>query len=341
MAQVETGRIEGIDSARRATQLAIELEHATIPAYLTALYSVQPGRSAAVVELIHSIVVEEMFHMALACNLLNAIGGTPSIDAPDFVPKYPSALPLQIGSSPDSTFVMHLAPISRQVVKDVFMHVEEPEHDLDKTSNPDTPAPQYETIGGFYESLRNDLVRLGEGVFTGDPARQLRHGFRSNRLIAITDVKSASHAIDVILSQGEGSRTSPIDTDGRPAHFYRLAEIWHGRKLVKDPAAPDGHAYAGAAVTLDESAVWPMIEDPSLDKYAHDPDVLQAAKQVNTTYSKLLRQLHGTFNGAPDKSVPANHQTFALKVRLGQLMAMPVSGTDRTAGPTFDHVPDA
>ena len=38
-------------------------------------------------ELIESVVMEEMLHMVLAANVLNAIGGTPSIGRPGFVPR--------------------------------------------------------------------------------------------------------------------------------------------------------------------------------------------------------------------------------------------------------------
>ena len=60
-----------------ALQYAIELEHATIPPYLTALYSLKRGTNRAIAGLIRGIVIQEMTHMALAANMLNAIGGGP------------------------------------------------------------------------------------------------------------------------------------------------------------------------------------------------------------------------------------------------------------------------
>ena len=39
-----------------------------------------------------------MLHMTIACNLLNALGRAPLIDAADFVPCYPGPLPLGIGT---------------------------------------------------------------------------------------------------------------------------------------------------------------------------------------------------------------------------------------------------
>src|SRR5271165_5907678 len=84
------GTLPGV---RRALQRAIELEHATLPTYLYALYSLDPAKNEQIRTLMLSIIMEEMLHMALACNILNAVGGTPEIDYPRFIPKYPGPLP--------------------------------------------------------------------------------------------------------------------------------------------------------------------------------------------------------------------------------------------------------
>ena len=68
-------------AVQAALQQAVELEHATIPLYLYALYSLVPGKNDAIAAIIQSVVVEEMLHMTLACNVLNAIGGAPDIGA--------------------------------------------------------------------------------------------------------------------------------------------------------------------------------------------------------------------------------------------------------------------
>ena len=83
---------QGLDdpvALRDALQTAIRLEHATIPTYLYALYSLTPGTNGEIATLLRSVVVEEMTHMGLACNMLNAIGGAPVIDGPGFLPDLP------------------------------------------------------------------------------------------------------------------------------------------------------------------------------------------------------------------------------------------------------------
>jgi len=76
---------------------AIELEHATIPAYLASYYSIVPKANLEASAIVRSVVIQEMLHMCIAANLLNALGGLPSIDPPQFIPSYPGPLPMSIG----------------------------------------------------------------------------------------------------------------------------------------------------------------------------------------------------------------------------------------------------
>jgi len=78
---------------RTYLQGALEIEHLTIPPYLTAMYTVQAGTNKAAYYTIRSIVLEEMLHMTLVANLLNAVGGRPRVAHPDFVRSYPAKLP--------------------------------------------------------------------------------------------------------------------------------------------------------------------------------------------------------------------------------------------------------
>lgn len=81
---------------RELLQSALALEHATIPPYLTMLYTLPSQTQWQVVEIIRSVVVEEMLHFSLVANVLNAIGGEPQIASPGFMPDYPAALPYGI-----------------------------------------------------------------------------------------------------------------------------------------------------------------------------------------------------------------------------------------------------
>src|SRR3954462_1059114 len=81
-----------VEWLKRSLQSAIELELATIPPYLCAMWSiVDPGDEVR--NDIRMIVLDEMLHTGLACNMLTTLGGTPAINVPSAVPKYPGPLP--------------------------------------------------------------------------------------------------------------------------------------------------------------------------------------------------------------------------------------------------------
>lgn len=107
----------------RMLQIALQLEHATIPAYLTALFSIKQNRNLEVAETVRGIVLQEMLHMALVGNIINAVGGKPQIDRPGFVPQYPSHLPG--GVIPE--LVVSLRKCSTSHIRDVFMAIEQPD----------------------------------------------------------------------------------------------------------------------------------------------------------------------------------------------------------------------
>ncbi|NEO96090.1 MAG: hypothetical protein F6K56_40470, partial [Moorea sp. SIO3G5] len=100
MLKIPVGIIQQIHQAKEAQDLythlqaALELEHSTIPPYLTALYSIQPNSNQTIAEIIFSVVREEMLHMVIVANVLNAIGGSPQVNKPEFIPTYPGNLPM-------------------------------------------------------------------------------------------------------------------------------------------------------------------------------------------------------------------------------------------------------
>lgn len=322
---------------KRALQTAIELEHSTIPPYLYALYSIKTGANLEAATLIRSVVLQEMLHMSLDCNVLNAIGGHPKIDDPKFIPTYPGPLPGTV----ESGLTVPLAPLSKQLLKDVFMVIEEPEDTVDgeKPSDPGTI-----TIGDFYQKIKEEIVALGKegNIFTGNPLKQVVTGFQELQHLHVTDEKSALAAIDLIVAQGEGSRSSPDDPEHGLAHYYKYAEIYHGRTLIRNPAPhPPPHLrwiYAGHPIQFDPYGVQPVIVNPQKNTYAPGSRLASLNDAFNMAYSNLLRGLHQVFNGQPDYLGPALLTMQGLKDQAQVMMSIEtVPG--QTAGPTFNYVP--
>ncbi len=115
--------INTLDDLHDYLDHAMRIEHATIPPYLLALYSIQPGTNLDATQVLRVIVVEEMLHLTLAANLLNAVGGKPNLTVPGFVPKYPAYLP-----DGEDDFQVHLQAFSEETV-DTFLKIEAPAND--------------------------------------------------------------------------------------------------------------------------------------------------------------------------------------------------------------------
>lgn len=328
-----------LEGLHRALQLAIELEHSTIPPYLYALYSLDPARNASIYTLILSIVQEEMLHMSLACNTLNAIGGRPVIDRPKFIPRYPGPLP----GSVQSGLIVGLSAFTKCVVKDTFMVIEEPEDPLNfpvRETILAAAAPSY-TIGQFYDRIKKEIVEISKrrNIFTGDRRKQLTAGFTD--LIAVTDVESAVQAINLIVEQGEGTTTSPLDPQDAPAHYYRFAEIYYGKTLIRNlnprPGEP-AFVYGGDPIPFDPEGVTPLVTNPKASDYRAGSQAADTNNNFNFTYTSMLKSLHQVFNGQPDRIAPAVQLMESMKLQVRYLTTIEVS-KGLYAGPSFQYRP--
>ena len=331
------------DALHTALQTAIELEHATIPVYLYALYSIEPGRNALVASMLRSVVLEEMTHMGLAANLLNAVGGSPVIARPGFIPAYPGSLPGTVGGDLEA----RLDRLSLDLVEHVFMKIEEPEDPLAfRTESAAAVDPL--TIGEFYAAVADQLTAAGPAAFVGDPARQVTHELGPEGLIAITDLDSALQAIHTIVVEGEGTSQSPLDREGELAHYYRFAEIKHRHRLVPRPdpppdAPPDQlFTYTGNPVEIEAAGVRPLRRDPRLHPYPAGSAADLANQTFNYTYTALLKALHAAFNGRPDRFLPSvglMESAKQIALEMGRLPADPAQPNGDRAGPSFAWQP--
>ena len=230
--------IETREDLQQHLQWAIELEHSTLPPYLTALYSIKDGTNREAIEIIHSVFIEEMLHLTLAANILNAVGGAPNLDYPGIMPSYPTFL-----AHSNEAFQVGLAKFSPEALE-TFLQIERPgEHDgLPEDDN-------FETIGQFYEAIEEALKRmaaeLGEAeLFNGDPARQVTDALYyggSGRIVAVTDLASALKALEEIVEQGEGLQHQEIwDGDRDMFHPEReeVAHYFRFNELLRRPPLP-------------------------------------------------------------------------------------------------------
>jgi Ferritin-like len=325
------------DGLLTALQQAIQLEHATIPAYLYALYSLKPDSNTVIRELLFSVVTDEMLHMSLVCNILNALGGSPTFDDPKFIPQYPGSLPGAV----EAELIVSLEGFSLDLVKNVFMVIEEPETPLQFRFATLAAAPPL-TIGQFYSAIKQQIKERGSSIFVGDPSRQVTYPRWPAELIKVTDVDSATRAIEVIVEQGEGTSTSPLDVEGDFAHYYRFAEIYHGKRLIPNPnpGAPNDqkYIYGGDPIPFDPNGVLSAIKNPTASTYPAGSQARYACDTFNYTYTSLLKTLQMTFNGSPDRLGNAIGLMESLKEQAMSLVNIDL-GNGKKAGPSFAYQP--
>jgi hypothetical protein len=331
MIRLSRSMIRGLDgpapdpqAVRDALQNAVKLEHATIPVYLYGLYSLAAGKNVEIGRILQSVVVEEMLHMTLASNVLNAIGGSPQIDLPDFIPKYPGPLPGGV----QGDLTVALAPFSMAQL-DTYLSIEEPEDPLHFPAA--RVAADMVTIGQFYTMISKAIGALGNGAFVNPPRNQIGPDLLDEAIV-VTNVATAQQAIATIIEQGEGTHTSPEEVVGSDyAHYYRFMQIKNGHFLVMTPGVPPGYAYKGAPLPFDTSGVYnvPPSTAPSL-----------AADNFNYTYTSLLRALHDMFNGQNNQDQFDRVLGLMLSLK-GQAKAMLSGLPDPSVqiGPSFVYQP--
>lgn len=328
MIRVQPSWVQGVRTAKserdlhRYLQVAMKLEHATIPLYLNAYFSLQPGTNDEVGRVIRSVVIEEMLHLTIAANVLNAVGGCPVLDSPTFVPSFPGPLPMGI----DDDLLLHLRPMSIAQC-DMFMDIEEPEDPIvfrARAAAAATEGVGFETIGTFYEAVINKIQEFGDAAFSSPSDQQVTGSwFPHTELFPVTDVASAVAALQLIVQQGEGTRSSPLDAEGDIAHYYRFSEIKHGKRLIPDQSAPHGYSYSGAPLPLDPASVWPFATDPQPSRYPEGTAARRMVDQFNRSYTRLLKALHQTFNGQPDQLGAAIGLMYELRLEALRLANEP------------------
>ena len=332
------GRIKDIKSLRAHLQTAIEIEHATIPAYLTALYTIDVATNSFAYQAIQGVVMEEMLHMIQSANILNAIGGHPDIDKMDFIPNYPTSLPHS-----NKSFTISLQKFSKDTL-DVFLHIEMP------AAHGALPeGDHYTTIGQFYNAIKHALRHLNQvtpgGIFTGESARQVtsQHYYGSGgKLIPVFSLTDALLGINEIMGQGEGIDGSIFDPDHtlfgdeiEYAHYFKFNEVrCEQRYLITDSVQCPP---SGEKVEVNWQAALNMQANPKMSDYPIDSPIYNKTYQFNRTYMTLLTGIHDACNGQPEllmKSIPL---MYDLKYKALDLMNTPI-GNGQMAGPSFEYV---
>jgi hypothetical protein len=154
-------------------QHALNLEFWTIPLYLTALYSIKglKGLKHAdfpdAAKLIFSVVIQEMLHMELVCNLINALGFSPKFELPNYDERkgIPYIHPPK-EYLPEELHDYHVRPLGlNEESLRLFCVIELPHPQKEITWEKEK---SYDSIAELYEALRIGISTLWNEYYVGD-----------------------------------------------------------------------------------------------------------------------------------------------------------------------------
>jgi hypothetical protein len=331
--------IRDVHDLRDHLQTALQIEHTTIPPYLCALWSIEPGTNEAAAEAIRDVVMEEMLHMTLVANVLNAIGGTPSLYRPDFLPaSWPAFLPHS-----DQAFEVGLGPLSPAALE-TFLRIEQPE-----AAHAPPEDDRYQTLAQFYDAVLLALERLaGErDIFTGDPARQVTPSLYyggGGEVIVVHDLESALQALTEVVDEGEGVKHTIYESDDEHfdeprelAHYFRFNELAEGRRYRPSDTPASGPT--GERVFVDYTRVRPMHPNPRAEDHPPGSELRELTDACSRTSTVLLGQLEAAFTGAPQTLIEAVVTMKRLQQQAVGLQQVPWGDGVHTAGPAFQWRP--
>ena len=318
-------------------QRALELELFTLPPYLTALYSIHENTNEAGRDAIQSVAMEEMLHIILVANIMNAIGAKPTLFTNVERYFYPSKIPhIDTGHKE-----VQLCGFSKEALKH-FMDIEKPDYDPHTASH----SNQLDTIGEFYETIMKGLIRLcpdkaaENKLFSGDRSLQIPpdHYYygAGGKTISVTNLTTAIEALEEIAEQGEGRKdVSNVSGNkakfGQPkerAHYYRFREIFYAREYIQDTNIED--IPKGPRIDVNFDFVYPMQISPTATNVPAD-----ARAGFDVCYGSLLKNLEKGLNGNHAALDVAISDMHALRHHVVNLMHIPKKNSNKTLGPPF------
>lgn len=320
-----------VEDVQKLVQGAIDLEFSTLPPYLYAKFSIPDGENLAAAQRMNAIVGQEMIHMCLACNIMNAIGGSPAINPP----TYPGPLPGDVGGD----LIVHLYTFSEAAMQQ-GMEIETP---VDPIIFPQLEALEEAsgpvTIGEYYNNLDKALSNLPPSAWTPNRNQISDDQYFQGQIFPINGYPDAHQAIQDIVSEGEGSPTagSPLDFQNELAHYYRFEEMYKNQVLVKD-TNPLGYAWGGP-LGIDWNAVYPAINDPEKHDFSNDPQAAQDAQAAcNAAFTGMVYDLQLAFNGQSGNLGNAISQMFNLRMAALHALVTPLADGTTVAGPSFIYL---
>lgn len=334
--------IKTSQSMQRHLQWAVTLEFFTVSAYLVSCYSIK-DRGSTAYQLIRSVVFEEMLHVYLVSNIMNAIGSSPKFTNAH-CPDYPTFIPHVAEGGP----YVQLQAATVEQMQQVFMAIE-------NLAPVEAPAEgnHFQTIGQFYKAISIGFEKYSTEEWFKNPVGKQRtdyyFGGGAGKVIAVTDKASALLAIDEIVKQGEGASNIhaplvPFENWGSYENYGKRTDNTYGPILGSSRELSHYYKFkvlADGIVPITDT--YPMLPNPSPDKFTNQ-QAAKAAEVFNYSYSAMLYAMEQSFSSDkkenPFFTVACPIMQSILSPLGVQLMTMPTdsngdSSNGPNAGPPF------
>ena len=291
---------------------ASQLEHMLMCEYLFAVFSLKRDVSEGITpeqleainrwdRVISAVAAQEMLHLALASNMLSAIGSSSHFNRPNFPQQakyFPSGVIvalLPFGKDALLHFLFLERPEGLEREDAAFLEnrnvQEEPGQPVIITDQELVPEPEeFATVGHLYRGIEQGFQHLVEKqgeqqIFIGPPkAQATQEYFAWAELIPVTNLASAVKAIETIVEEGEGARG-----DWRNAHYGKFLQVYNEYLEFKkqdpnfEPARPVKPAFVR------------QPPDTGPVDLISDPVTAGVSNLFNASYATLLSMLNRFF----------------------------------------------
>lgn len=335
---------------------AAEVEHNLMLTYLYAVFTLKSSEDEGLTpeqlkavrswrSTIIRVAVEEMGHLALVCNLLCAVGGSPHFTRLNF-PIAPGPLPASMSvwlRRFDMETLNHFIFLERPCHADVqdaaAFAPRQTYHRAPIAQSRLMPvAYDYETVGALYDQIICTLETLcdkyGEDhLFVGDESRQVGPNLTPlPGLQIICNLEDAKAAIHTIVEQGEGASEA-----SETSHYkrYLAVKAEFEALLEADPEFEPARPVA-------ENPVMRRPPTPDGKVWVTYPDAAALMDYTNALYVHMLRLLAQAFGRGGDeheKRVLVNAATdlmYALTPAAEAMTKLPAhEGAETNAGMSF------
>ncbi len=213
--------IENVEQLKEYLQVALQLEHATIPPYLTAAYTAKIEANKPSIDIIRTVAKEEMLHFTIAANLLNAIGGSPDLLRPDFVPLFPTPLP-----TGQTGFEVNIECFSEHAIG-IFLDIERPAKPPTDNENVEHIEKKVVIEGKHLdESLRGTDDPFIPATKVGDDKYELHYKVGVVRHHNLSTESLQTRQASIIPPLRVKSTDETANAKAIELHFYSIGEFY-------------------------------------------------------------------------------------------------------------------